>query len=511
MQWRMNSRVRNWLIGIGAGLIGPLAWAQGNPAAVVEFSQPSFTASENSRTALVTLWRTGNTNAAVKVDFATADGTARAGVNYKPVRRPVTIPAGKTEAAVSVPILYDFNAEGNQTVRVALSNPGPGVELGPQSTAELVIAMDDKKAKWLSFGLDRVRWLQPLLFGVPLWQYLAACIYVFLAFYAAKLVDLVVSAQLKRWASKTTTRLDDLWLGLLHGPIRVVLFVILLHIGLRFFAGPEWFKQYFSNGLKIAVAISLTYMVLRLVDVLAGFWKDRAVADADRAFAEQLLPIIANSLKVFTIIVAVLLTLQNLDVNITALLASLSIGGLALGLAAQDTLANFFGAIVILVDKPFRIGDQIRIDPVEGTVESIGFRSTRVRTADGHLVTIPNKTVGGAIVANVTTRPQIRTVLNVGIAADTPPDKVRHAVEVLEEVFRRNPRTRDVRVTFNKFADAALNMQVVHLWQGSDGKQHLRDLHELNLQLKDRFEQEGIKLAAPTQTISVKTEGRAGN
>jgi len=174
--------------------------------------------------------------------------------------------------------------------------------------------------------------------------------------------------------------------------------VVLLHLGLRIFSWPQWLAEFLSKGLRIIVAVSLTYMGLRFVDLVTGYWKQRAIATEDLSFAEQLLPIVRNSLKVFVIVVAVLLTLQNLGLNISSLIASLGITGLALALAAQDTLANFFGAIVILVDKPFRIGDAIKIDVHEGTVETIGFRSTRVRTAEGHLVTIPNKTVGNSIV-----------------------------------------------------------------------------------------------------------------
>ena len=112
-------------------------------------------------------------------------------------------------------------------------------------------------------------------------------------------------------------------------------------------------------------------------------------------------PIIRKSLKVFIIVVAALVTLDNLGVNITAAIASLSIGGLAVGLAAQDTLANLFGAVAIFLDKPFKVGDRIQVDNVDGPVESIGLRSTRVRNLDGHLVTIPNKTMGNATITNV--------------------------------------------------------------------------------------------------------------
>jgi MscS family membrane protein len=127
------------------------------------------------------------------------------------------------------------------------------------------------------------------------------------------------------------------------------------------------------------------------------------------------LPIIRNSLRVFVIIVAFLVTSQNLGLNITGLVASLSIGGLALGLAAQDTLANLFGAVSVLVDKPFRIGDRIQLDNVDGVVEQIGFRSTRVRNQDGYLVTIPNKAVGNATITNIALRANIRTLMNIGL------------------------------------------------------------------------------------------------
>src|SRR5439155_2740243 len=111
-------------------------------------------------------------------------------------------------------------------------------------------------------------------------------------------------------------------------------------------------------------------MALKFVDLLTGYWKQRIASHGDKAFQDQLLPIIRNSLKVFTVVVAVLLTLQNLGLNVTSLIASLSIGGLALSLAAQDTLSNLFGAVAVLTDKPFLIGDRIKVDQVEGVVES---------------------------------------------------------------------------------------------------------------------------------------------
>jgi len=373
---RCFERWFRFLIVVLAGMVVWSVWAAAQTNVTVEFAQRTFTAAENSGVALITLRRNGPTNAAVSIQFA----------------------PGKTEQTVEVPVIDDLREDGNKTVELGFGEI-TGATPGGISRAELVITDNETvRSAWLSFGLHRVPWMRQTIVNIPLWQYAASLIYIFLAFYISKLLDYWMRGWLKRLAARTRMRFDDLLIELLRGPIKIVAFVILLHLGLRIFSWPQWFADFLSKALKIVVAVSLTYMALRFIDLVTGYWKQRAIATSDLSFAEQLLPIIRNTLKVFAIVIAVLLTLQNMGLNITSLITSLGIGGLALALAAQDTLANFFGAIVIFVDKPFRIGDLVRIDTHEGTVETIGFRSTRVRTTEGHLVTIPNKTVGNSIV-----------------------------------------------------------------------------------------------------------------
>ena len=110
------------------------------------------------------------------------------------------------------------------------------------------------------------------------------------------------------------------------------------------------------------------------------------------------------------------------------------------------------------MDKPFRIGDRIKVESIEGTVDAIGLRSTRVTNPDGHHIAIPNKIMGNAIITNITRRPTIRTEMNIGITYDTPAEKVKRATAILEEVFRANPKTADLIISFNKFVDSALNI-----------------------------------------------------
>lgn len=357
---------------------------------------------------------------------------------------------------------------------------------------------------WLTFGLDRVVWLQGSFLDNPLWQYLAAIIYVVLAFYASRIIDYLVQVKLRKLVEKTETDIDDLLLDLAHGPVKVISFVVLLHVGLRVFSWPEWAETFISNGLKIVVAGSLTYLLLKLVDLGMEVWQKRILASGEAVLDMHLFPVIRKSAKVFVFVVAFLVTSQNLGMNVTGLLASLSIGGLAVGLAAQDTLSNLFGAVALFTDKPFRIGDVIQFDKIDGTVEAIGLRSTRIRNMDGHLVVVPNRTMANANLTNISKRPNIKTVMNIGITYDTPAEGIQRAINIIEEVYRSHPMTSDLIVSFNKFETAALNIQIVHWWGGTDYKEYQARFQLLNMELKRRFDAAGIAFAFPTQTLYLK-------
>jgi MscS family membrane protein len=359
----------------------------------------------------------------------------------------------------------------------------------------------------LTFGLDHVGLLRDNTFlDQPLWKYAASLIYIVLAFVVAWLVDYIICSWLKRWTAKTETKHDDMLLDLLRGPVKVVLFVIFLNVGLNIFEWPERAQLFLSHGFIVVVACSVTYVVLKVVDLLISIWRNKSATAQDKVFADQLLPLVSKVMKVLIVIIAALLTADNLNIKIGSALAGLSIGGLALGLAAQDTVANLFGAVAVFLDKPFNIGDRIRVLSVEGTVESIGLRSTRVRNLDGHHVTIPNKTMGNEIITNITRRPNIKTEMNIGLTYDTPVEKVKRATLILDEIFGTHPQTSDLIISFNKFTDSALNILVVHVWNGTDAKVHFAAMQELNLRIKERFEAERIEFAFPSQTIYLKSE-----
>jgi len=352
------------------------------------------------------------------------------------------------------------------------------------------------EGQYLTFGLDRIEVLNDIvIFGQPLWKYVASLIYILLAFYVSKLIDFVTRVWLKKIAARTGVRLHDLLLDVLEGPIKIVVFVLFLNIGLNIFDWPPKVKLYLSKALILVVAASLTYLAIKSVNLLLDLWRAHTAHEADRQFNDQLFSVLRKSLNTFVIVVAIMMAAQNIGINITAAITSLSIGALAVGLAAQDTLANLFGAVAVFADKPFRIGDQIKLDSIEGVVEDVGLRSTRVRNAEGHVVAIPNKTVGNAAITNLTRRTNIKTVMNLVLPHALPAEKIKRALALLGEIYRGHSMTQQAWISFNQFSGANLNVMIIHWWKGNDYEKYLAGMQEMNLAVKERFDAEGIGMA----------------
>lgn len=376
---------------------------------------------------------------------------------------------------------------------------------GKKAAAVVVV----KKSPALTFWLDRVPGFDTLLLGIPLWQYLASVIYICLAFLAARLFDWIAAAQVSRFTARTENKADDMVIELLRRPVRMLALVVLLQMGLSLFLWPAWLERWLQKGFYLLLAFSVTYVCLKLVDLGANYWRARRNAitgTVDKNFNELLIPMVSKVVKVFVVIMALLVTLQNLGFNVTTLLAGVGVGGLALGLAAQDTVANLFGAAAVFMDKPFKIGDFVRLPEIEGSIEEMGLRSTRIRNPDGHLITVPNKTMGNATITNITMRPNIKTVMNIGITYDAPAEKVEEAGRILNEVYGGHPMTHDLLVGFNVFGESALNFMVIHWWKGLDYKEYLAGLQELNLTVKRRFDAAGLEFAFPSRTVYLKQE-----
>ena len=189
---------------------------------------------------------------------------------------------------------------------------------------------------------------------------------------------------------------------------------------------------------------------------------------------------------------------------ITPLIAGLGVGGLAIGLAAQDTIKNFFGSLMIFSDRPFDLGDEIKVDAIGGTVESVGFRSTRLRTSEGFLVAISNGELASKTIVNVSKRPSLLRQFSLPLSYDLPPEKLERAGQIVAELLRDHEGSRAAnppRVFVGDFTPSAVNLTISYWYFSSDWWRFLAFNQRTNLEILRRFAAEGIRLAYPTQAI----------
>ena len=253
----------------------------------------------------------------------------------------------------------------------------------------------------------------------------------------------------------------------------------------------------------IAATLLVVWLIFRLLGVGAKRIVERQTGD--RSMNVLLAGLLSKIAKIVIVILAFFFIGQNiLGINITALLAGAGVAGLAVALAAQDTLANFFGSIMILVDKPFTVGDFIRFGSVVGTVESVGFRSTRVRSLDGALFQVPNRQVTDAALENVSRRPDIRYNFELGLIYQTTAEQMEQALALLREIIAAQPgidtAKRPPLINFTDFKDWSLNISVV-LWFNTAKLAEAQVWKtQLNLEILRRFNAAGLSFAYPTST-----------
>ncbi|MFN3875248.1 MAG: mechanosensitive ion channel family protein [Flavobacteriales bacterium] len=304
------------------------------------------------------------------------------------------------------------------------------------------------------------------------------------------------AALLKPMAKRTASRLDDALVEQLRAPLVVLVTVLGFAAGLQHLSLGERLDQWAARVLHVAVALSATWIVARAAMAIV----DELLLARTRAQDQQARPLPGVRAVIRLLIwgLGIVLALNNAGYDVGALLAGIGIGGLAMALAAQETVANVFGGITIYADRPFAVGDRVRVDGHDGFVKDIGMRSTRIQSLAGPIVVIPNKKFTESIIENVSAEPARRMLLELGLVYETPPAKMERAMEVLREIVRSN---RDILeedhiVSFNTFKEYSLNILFVcFIRKGAD----IFDAHSrINMAILRRFNEEGLSFAYPT-------------
>ncbi len=343
------------------------------------------------------------------------------------------------------------------------------------------------------------------LAGFPLWR-LAGALAILIV---ALVLNTVLRYTLKRYVPQDQTEEATdrrVWFGLLlrsaSAPARIIVWA-----GAARLVGPLLVPAYRDGAVwmtGVLFSVALAVFLYQLVAVVEHYLKRRAER-TENTLDDMLVPIVRKGLRLLVIIVASVHIYQSVTQQpITTVLAGLGLGGLAFALAAQDTLKNFFGFIMIAADRPFNVGERIDFDGHDGVVEAVGLRSTRVRRLDGHVVTIPNSRAADGVIHNIGRRPYIRRIMNITITYDTPIHKVEKAVQIVRDVFENHEGMDEAfppRVYFNDFNAASLNIIVIYWYHPPEYWDYLAHCQAVNLEIMRRFEAEGIEFAFPTQTL----------
>lgn len=332
-----------------------------------------------------------------------------------------------------------------------------------------------------------------------------AILFVIVAVLLRSLLLGFVFAKLTRWTSSTDSSIDDRLVSCIRGPAKAFILVLGIFSGLTVLTLPEEASVLVDRAFQGATLTLALWAILRSVDLLVELIGNMAVRRGMEL--EPFLPLIKRSLKLFITVIGVILVVQNLGYSVGSLLAGLGIGGLAVALAAQDSLANLFGSVTIAADLPFKVGDHIRCAGFEGTVELVGLRSTRIRTFENSIVQVPNKTVANEAIENFTRREKRRVTQVIGLVYSTSPAMLTGIVEELRGILAKDPDVvpDSALVHFSDFGASSLDIHLVYFTKSLDIRVHRETRQRLNLAFMDCVARQGSSFAFPTRTLHVES------
>lgn len=323
------------------------------------------------------------------------------------------------------------------------------------------------------------------------------------SFILRAIFNAIVTKRLQSIALKTETEADDMAVAAIFSPLGLILPVVGVYLAARtlLVVHPTW-MELLDKGFRITTIFVLTWTMFQMLDALAVFLGELTHRTKSK-LDDQLIPLLRKAAKTFLVILAFILTAQNLGYSVSGLIAGLGIGGLALAMAAKDTLANLFGSLMILIDRPFYVGDWITFKGGDGVVEEIGLRSTRVRTFSKTVVSIPNAALANATVENHSLMPKRRIKFTLGVTYDSTVEQVESLVSNIENYLKGNSDIDQefMLVKFTTFNESSLDLFIYCFTVTTDWTLHLSVKQDVNLKVMGLVEELGMGIAFPTQTV----------
>ncbi|MCH7828260.1 mechanosensitive ion channel family protein [Patescibacteria group bacterium] len=350
---------------------------------------------------------------------------------------------------------------------------------------------------------DLNTFLQLSFAGNTMGAYIMALLFFIGVYLLLQLFRKQILNRVKIIAEKTKNDFDDLLIAILQSVGSPFYLLLATAAALQFIQEPEFAR---SVGYWIAFVV-IVYSVIKALSRVIDYFFEKIIKkrlEEGGTFDPSIIKLLKKVLKGILWVVALLLVVQNLGYDITALIAGLGIGGIAIAFALQGILSDIFASFSIYFDKPFQTGDFIIVGDEMGTIKHIGLKSTRIQTLQGEELVMSNKELTEARIHNYKTMERRRIGFRFGVVYDTPTKKLRQIPEMVKDIVAAQELADVDRVHFTEFGDFSLNFQVMYYINIPDYTAYMDTQQAINLAIKEKFEQEGIEFAYPTQTLYVK-------
>ncbi len=384
---------------------------------------------------------------------------------------------------------------------------------------ETVAKIDYLYEQIYPFGAELVyqyvpNYLKVKFLGLAIWQWIGLFLTMLLTYFLhilfKKVLYLIFKFIKGRLLHFPIENLDERLRQFAH-PLSYIFGIYVMKMVVPYLLLGQKFGNWLISSLNFAEIVFWIFVFLKLVDVIVTIFKHRSKMTENR-LDDQLIPILKNSLKGLVLLIGLFKILIIMGADPKAIIAGASIGGLAVGLAAQDTVKNLIGTLMIFVDKPFKIGDWIVVDGIEGSVEEVGFRSSIIRAADTSVFKIPNSKLSEVAVNNMGKRIYRRYKTTLGVRYDTPPELVETFVEGIKHIIELHPKTRNYsnytpynsapyNVEFIEYGDSSLNILMNVYFMTNDYGEEMHARHILLLGILELANTLGVEFAFPSQTL----------
>ena len=311
---------------------------------------------------------------------------------------------------------------------------------------------------------------------------------------------------LKAWAKKTTTKIDNKFVIAFEQKIKP--FLNLLYFSVLYFSIKQLnFNPQIEKFLNVFFIVLLTFFGVRfLLSIITYSVETYWIKKEKDLSKKQVLKGVITILNLVAWSIAIIILLDNLGIKVSALVAGLGIGGIAIALAAQTLLGDFFSYFIIFFDRPFKIGDFIIVGDYLGTVDHIGLKTTRIHSLSGEQIVFSNQDLTNSRVRNYKQMDRRRVAFQFGVIYQTTLEQLKKIPRIVEDIITNIPETSFDRAHFASYGDFSLNFEVVYYVQGSNYNKYMNVQQEINFQLKEAFEKQEIEFAYPTQTVLLTNE-----